>query len=322
MLGKHRQSESKNEKESCEHSMIPAAVLKYRRRPIGTVINDDQTNLDGLIVCKIGDKLHGNRYEVLELAGQGTFGTVLDVYDHKRKARIALKVIRDIAQYASAAYIEVDVLERIRIADPEKKFGCVRLHSVFRMKHNNREHMCLGFQSLGINLYEVLKKHKFCGFAVSTLRWFAYQLLASVAWCHSISLIHTDLKPENILLLTNESSSDIRLIDFGAATFQNDQHSTLINTRQYRGPEVILGLGWSYPSDLWSVGCILAELNTGRQLFSTHEDMEHLALMERILNRSLPDQMCQEKEKPNGSKYIGKFGLRWPELASSDKSIS
>jgi dual-specificity kinase len=55
-----------------------------------------------------------------------------------------------------------------------------------------------------------------------------------------------------------------------------------VSTRHYRAPEVILGLGWSFPCDLWSVGCILAELATGDALFQTHENLEHLAMMERV----------------------------------------
>lgn len=66
----------------------------------------------------------------------------------------------------------------------------------------------------------------------------------------------------------------IRLIDFGGATFDNDRHARIINTRQYRGPEVLLGLGWSYPSDIWGVGCILGELLSGELLFSTHSHLE------------------------------------------------
>mmetsp|Transcript_6919 Transcript_6919/g.9595 ORF Transcript_6919/g.9595 Transcript_6919/m.9595 type:complete len:164 (-) Transcript_6919:367-858(-) len=140
---------------------------------------------------------------------------------------------------------------------------------------------------------------------------FGLQLLKAVHFCHKIKLVHTDLKPENILLVRSDYryekrgrfddyrvplSHHIRLIDFGGATFEDDHHSRIINTRQYRSPEVMFGLGWSYPSDLWSIGCILAELYTGELLFKTHEDMEHLALMEKIVG-PIPETMCLEAEK-------------------------
>lgn len=59
------------------------------------------------------------------------------------------------------------------------------------------------------------------------------------------------------------------MIDFGGATYDDESKSSIINTRQYRSPEVILGLGWSYPSDIWSAGCIIAELYLGELLFAT-----------------------------------------------------
>lgn len=57
--------------------------------------------------------------------------------------------------------------------------------------------------------------------------------------------------------------SDIKVIDFGSATFDDQYHSSIVSTRHYRAPEVILGLGWTFPCDIWSVGCILVELATG-----------------------------------------------------------
>lgn len=104
---------------------------------------------------------------------------------------------------------------------------------------------------------------------------------------HDLKLVHTDLKPENILLVNppdkQSLSTDIRLIDFGSATFEKDYHSAVVSTRHYRAPEIILGLGWSYPCDIWSMGCILVEFFTGDALFQTHDNLEHLAMMHSVL---------------------------------------
>ena len=80
----------------------------------------------------------------------------------------------------------------------------------------------------------------------------------------------------------------IHLIDFGSATFEEEYHASVVSTRHYRAPEIILGLGWSYPCDVWSIGCILVEFFTGEALFQTHENLEHLAMMEIVFGK-VPD---------------------------------
>ncbi|XP_031261087.1 serine/threonine-protein kinase AFC3 isoform X3 [Pistacia vera] len=158
---------------------------------------------------------------------------------------------------------------------------------------------------------------------------------------HDLRLIHTDLKPENILLVSSEyiklpgykrSSSDemsfrclpksstIKLIDFGSTAFDNQNHSSIVSTRHYRAPEVILGLGWSYPCDMWSVGCILIELCTGGALFQTHENLEHLAMMERVLG-PIPEHMIQRASRGSEKYFRRGSRLNWPEGAVSRESI-
>jgi serine/threonine protein kinase len=116
-----------------------------------------------------------------------------------------------------------------------------------------------------------------------------------VAFIHAHGYTHTDLKPENILLCTNELEKKsqtkaesivlpvderVKLIDFGGATHNSERHSSVINTRQYRSPEVILQCcEWKESSDVWSIGCIIPELYTGNLLFPTHDDLEHLLMI-------------------------------------------
>jgi dual specificity protein kinase CLK2/3 len=110
-----------------------------------------------------------------------------------------------------------------------------------------------------------------------------------------------DFLIEKILLLISYSqnrdvrrvkNTDIRLIDFGSATFDHEHHSTIVSTRHYRAPEVILELGWAQPCDVWSIGCIMFELYLGITLFQTHDNREHLAMMERILG-TIPYRMAR-----------------------------
>lgn len=138
---------------------------------------------------------------------------------------------------------------------------------------------------------------------------------------HDLNLIHTDLKPENILLVNNNYQtftynrhipsssfaisrkatqrrvlldSEIRLIDFGSATFDDEYHSSVVSTRHYRAPEIILNLGWSFPCDIWSIGCILVEFYTGDALFQTHDNLEHLAMMEAVIDDKIDSKLVRQ----------------------------
>ncbi|CAJ2643332.1 unnamed protein product [Trifolium pratense] len=290
---------------------------------------------DGHYVFNLGENLTP-RYKILSKMGEGTFGRVLECWDRQTRDYVAIKVIRSIKKYRDAAMIEVDVLERLTKSD----VGCSRCVQILNW-FDYRNHICIVFEKLGPSLFDFLKRNKYCPFPVDLVREFGRQLLESVAYMHELRLIHTDLKPENILLVSSDyvklpsckrvlsdetqyrclpKSSAIKLIDFGSTAFANQSHSSIVSTRHYRAPEVILGLGWSSPCDLWSVGCILIELCTGGALFQTHENLEHLAMMERVLG-PLPQHMVQRSK--GVEKYFKRGSrLRWPEGAVSRESIN
>jgi len=145
-------------------------------------------------------------------------------------------------------------------------------------------------------------------------------------------LTHTDLKPENILFTSSDweisynarkrkdvrkvKSTEVRLIDFGSATFDWEHHSKVVSTRHYRAPEVILELGWSQPCDVWSIGCIMFELYLGFTLFQTHDNREHLAMMEKILG-PFPASMTRRTK----TKYFSTGKLVWDEHSSAGKYV-
>lgn len=94
---------------------------------------------------------------------------------------------------------------------------------------------------------------------------------------------------------------DIRLIDFGSATFDDEYHSSVVSTRHYRAPEIILNLGWSFPCDIWSIGCILVEFFTGDALFQTHDNLEHLAMMEAVCNGKIEKEIISQVRSGRGN---------------------
>ncbi|CAL9777900.1 unnamed protein product [Musa acuminata subsp. burmannicoides] len=297
-------------------------------------------NKDGHYIFSIGENLTP-RYRILSKMGEGTFGQVLECWDLENQEPVAIKIVRSLQKYRDAAMIEIDVLQRLAKAD-RSGTRCVQIRNWF----DYRNHICIVFEKLGPSLYDFLRKNSYRSFPIDLVRELGRQLLESVAFMHELQLIHTDLKPENILLVSSEyvkvpdykvlswstksglffknlpKTSAIKLIDFGSTTFEHQDHSYVVSTRHYRAPEVILGLGWNYPCDMWSVGCILVELCSGEALFQTHENLEHLAMMERVLG-PLPQHMVIRADR-HAEKYFRQgrgVRLDWPEGATSRESI-
>lgn len=257
--------------------------------------------------------------EIRSLLGEGTFGKCLECYDRKRDKHVAIKIIKNIERYREAARLEILVLEKLAKKDPDNKNLCIKLLGAF----DYHKHICLVFPKLGKSVFDFMKENVYQPYTMPQVQHIAQQLLTSINFLHSIKLTHTDLKPENMLFVDSSydyfwsdnarqniyvlRKSDIELIDFGSATFDHEHHSTVVSTRHYRAPEVVLELGWSQPCDIWSCGCIIFELYTGNTLFQTHDNKEHLAMMECILG-PLPSSMIQKSKK---TKYFKKGVLDW-----------
>ncbi|KAK9828983.1 hypothetical protein WJX72_003219 [[Myrmecia] bisecta] len=287
---------------------------------------------DGHYVFELGENLT-SRYKVLSKMGEGTFGRVLECWDRKNKDYVAIKIVRNVQKYRDAAMIELEVLHTLEANDPGGSRHCVSLREWF----DYRGHVCMVFEKLGLSLYDFLRKNSYRPFHVDMVRAFGRQLLEAVAYLHSLGLIHTDLKPENILLCTFDyekrtpppgsrlgrrvpASSGIKVIDFGSATFDDQYHSTVVSTRHYRAPEVILGTGWSFPCDIWSIGCIMVELVTGDAVFQTHENLEHLAMMEQVLG-AIPESIGKAANRSAAKYFTHRHRLNWPEGAQHRRSV-
>ena len=132
-----------------------------------------------------------------------------------------------------------------------------------------------------MNLYEFIKSNDFRGFSLKLIRRFTKQLLSSLVLLKSHKVIHCDLKPENVLL-AHPIHSEIKVIDFGSSCFENEKVYTYIQSRFYRSPEVILGMTYGLPIDMWSVGCILAELYSGFPIFPGENEQEQLACIMEV----------------------------------------
>ncbi len=140
---------------------------------------------------------------------------------------------------------------------------------------------------MGINLYELIKKYNFRGFSLTLLQRFARQNLGSLVFLRRHRIIHCDLKPENILL-RQAGRSTLKLIDFGSSCFANQRIYTYIQSRFYRAPEIMLAIPYTEAIDMWSFGCILAELRTGFPLFPGDSEPEQMALIMELIGLPPP----------------------------------
>lgn len=329
--------------------------------------NNFQTDKDGHYIYQENDIFgsHG-RFISKELLGQGTFGKVLKCIDTEKPAThpyVAIKIIRAVDRYREAAKTELRVLQEIMQNDPQGQYQCLLLNEAFDFKN----HICLVTDLYGKSLYDFMCNNGIARFPGSHIQAIARQLIRSICYLHDLGIIHTDLKPENVLLVDEtyvqrdlsptikaslskrrrEASGgkrkilrnpEIKIIDFGSAVFYNEYHPPVISTRHYRAPEIVLGLGWSFPCDVWSIACVLVELIIGESLYPIHENLEHMAMMQRINGELFPttiiDKMFYKVSHKLGNlpvdlnttvvKHFDKstLSLIWPEVDNRGNVIT
>ncbi|KAL6940509.1 hypothetical protein ACO0QE_004413 [Hanseniaspora vineae] len=226
-----------------------------------------------------------------------------------------------------------------------------------------KNHICLVTDSFPCSVYDFMSSNATPSFPGSQLQHMGKQLIESIVILHSLGIIHTDLKPENMLLESIDcgaeyqlslqechllssrrikasgngkrkilSNTNVKLIDFGSAVFAHEFHPNIISTRHYRAPEVILGYKWSFPCDIWSIGCVLYELCTGETLFPIHDNEKHLIMIQKLLNENIqldPKLVIQNGSLSANGNNINNItnsitsnstGSRWNGLGKTDLS--
>ncbi|XP_016525864.1 homeodomain-interacting protein kinase 3 isoform X1 [Poecilia formosa] len=205
-----------------------------------------------------------NTYEVLDFLGRGTFGQVVKCWKRGTGEVVAVKILKNHPSYARQGQIEVGILARLS-GENADEHNLVRAFECFQ----HRSHTCLVFEMLEQNLYDFLKQNKFSPLPLKVIRPVLQQVATALKKLKSMGLIHADLKPENIMLVDPvRQPYRVKVIDFGSASHVSKAVcSTYLQSRYYRAPEIILGLPFCEAIDMWSLGCVIAELFLGWPLY-------------------------------------------------------
>lgn len=218
-----------------------------------------------------------DKYEKLEKLGEGTYAVVYRGYDKVANEVVAMKEINlDSEEGApSTAIREISLMRELRHPN------IVSLLDVFR----NKSKLIMVFEYMDQDLKKFLSTQNLRGALEPRLvKWFMYQLLRGIAYCHENRVLHRDLKPQNLLINKN---FEVKVADFGLARsfgIPVSAYSNEVVTLWYRAPDVLMGSRYySTPIDIWSAGCIMAEMYSGKPLFPGRNNENQLLKIFRLL---------------------------------------
>ncbi|KAG0167665.1 dual specificity protein kinase yak1 [Apophysomyces sp. BC1034] len=292
-------------------------------KPSKPAKNDGFDNEDHDYILRVNDILgeedhrhvNFNIYRVIDLLGQGTFGQVVKCERISTGELFSIKVIKNKPAYRTQSRMEVEILKKLNhTSDPDDRHHILRLFHTF----DHKNHLCLVFELLSVNLYELLKQNNFKGLSADLVRVITTQLLDTLVVLKEAKIIHCDLKPENILL-TSVDSPTIKVVDFGSACHEANRMYTYIQSRFYRSPEVLLNMKYTAAIDMWSLGCIVAELYLGLPLFPGRSEYNQLRRIVDMLGVPPTDILEKGKNTPRFFHRVTEHGKPEYKLKSREQ---
>lgn len=227
---------------------------------------------------------------------------------------VCLKVIKNTKDFFDQSLDEIKILEMLRQTGKCQENNIVEMKTFFY----HREHLVIVTELLRQNLFEfgkfILDNNEEPYFTRRRLCYITRQCLIALNFVHSLGLIHSDVKPENILL-ASYSRAKVKLIDFGSSCYGTDRQSSYIQSRSYRAPEVVLGLPYDGKIDVWSLGCVVAEMYTGEVTFQNDSIVSMLSRIEAICGPFPRHMIAQGRQS---TRFFTKSGLLY-ELVDGDE---
>eukprot|EP00048_Salpingoeca_helianthica_P004496 m.77468 g.77468 ORF g.77468 m.77468 type:complete len:937 (-) comp13215_c0_seq3:33-2843(-) len=285
---------------SSTHGAVqPIRIMPKHRRKLtspGKPVWNEYDNVAHDYILRVGETIEGARYQftVQKLLGKGTFGQAVKCKCEQTGQLVAIKIVKNHHDYTRQAKKEIEILTMLGKTLQPRDAHLITLLGAFVF----REHTCLVFELLNMNLLEYLQQHRDKGLDLRTIRTICRQLLVALDALVAAGVIHCDLKPENVLLEESPQTSsrcNVRVIDFGSACMHDDDIHTYIQSRFYRAPEVLLGARVTSAIDTWSLGCIVAELFLGRPLFAGSSEYDQLVQIQSLLG-PLPPVLLQGRK--------------------------
>ncbi|XP_057651357.1 serine/threonine-protein kinase Doa-like [Diorhabda carinulata] len=299
--------------------IVSLPKIDYNKQRVKCSHANSQDNSDAELAIdyRKGYILH-DRYKIINVLGEGSYGKVFKVEHLEKKEMMAMKVVKNLKNTVEGRS-DISILRKIMRKDPVRSAKyCIKMLDWFK----HAEHECIIFEMLGPSVHEFMKRNGFQPYPMDQIRHITHQVCSSVKFLHDYKITHTDIKPGNLLFVHSDyevfynentkkifkriKKSDIKLIDFGSAVTSNQPHPSIIQTRHYRAPEVIMCLGWNEACDVWSIGCMLLELYMGRTLFGMRNNIEHLAMMQKVFGQ-IPLSMINRCPAP----YFHEGQLLW-----------
>ncbi|KAM9205167.1 mitogen-activated protein kinase 12 [Mergus octosetaceus] len=238
-----------------------------------------------------------DRYRDLQPVGSGAYGAVCSAVDGRTGTKVAIKKLYRPFQselFAKRAYRELRLLKHMK---HENVIGILDVFTPdVTLEKFNDFYLVMPF--MGTDLSKIMKHEKL---TEDRIQFLVYQMLKGLKYIHSSGIIHRDLKPGN--LAVNEDC-ELKILDFGLARHTDSEMTGYVVTRWYRAPEVILNwMHYTQTVDIWSVGCIMAEMITGRPLFKGNDHLDQLTEIMKIMGTPTQD-FVQKLQSQDAKNYI------------------
>ncbi|XP_074023480.1 homeodomain-interacting protein kinase 4 [Numenius arquata] len=259
------------------------------------------------------------RYDVVAAVGKGTFGEVTRGWRRSTGEMVAIKILRNEGHHGQVAKNELRLLQALREVDTEESHVIRFLESF-----SDGAFTYLVFELLEQNLFDYQKQNNFLPLPVRHIRTITAQVLAALVKLKELSIIHADLKPENIMLVDHARYPfRVKLIDFGSASiFTEVRHvkEPYIQSRFYRAPEILLGLPFCEKVDIWSLGCVVAELHLGWPLYPGLNEYDQVRYICSTLGLPRGELLCAARKTRSFFRRVphptGSWQLKPPEATA------